>query len=162
MRAMVLMVPAMQTFFRAVSLFLVVLFASCASNTRTPFSPESGPPTVGMPGALSERERLFVPDLERALRDQGLVPVRDGAGDMQLEFVMDAGPINTDTRITLTEKRRTLAQGKGRASGLPMIGRSRVAENSFSRAFEEFQSQLSDSSNRRGWASASDSRNDIY
>lgn len=159
---MVLMIPAMQTFFRAISLFLVVLFASCASNTRTPFSPESGPPTVGMPAALSERERLFVPDLERALRDHGLVTVRDGAGDMQLEFVMDAGPINTDTHIALTEKRRTLAQGKGRASGLPLIGRSRVAENSFSRAFEEFQSELSDSSNRRGWSSASGSQNGIY
>ncbi len=156
------MIPAMQTFFRAISLFLVVLFASCASNTRTPFSPESGPPTVGMPAALSERERLFVPDLERALRDHGLVTVRDGAGDMQLEFVMDAGPINTDTHIALTEKRRTLAQGKGRASGLPLIGRSRVAENSFSRAFEEFQSELSDSSNRRGWSSASGSQNGIY
>jgi hypothetical protein len=152
------MVPAMQTFFRAVSLFLVVLFASCASNTRTPFSPESGPPTVGMPASLSERERLFVPDLEAALRNEGLVTVRDGAGDMQLEFVMEAGPINTDTRITLTEKRRTLAQGKGRASGLPMIGRSRVAENSFSRAFQEFEDQLRNSANRRGWTSGAGSR----
>ena len=49
-----------------------------------------------------------------------------------------------------------------RASGLPLIGRSRVAENSFSRAFEEFQSELSDSSNRRGWSSASGSQNGIY
>jgi hypothetical protein len=152
------MVPGMQIFSRAASLFFVVLLASCASNTRTPFTPESGPPTVGMPAALSERERLFVPDLEAALRNEGLVPVRDGAGDMQLEFVMEAGPINTDTRIVLTEKSRIVAQGKGRASGVPLVGRSRVANNSFSRAFEQFENELRASGNRRGWSSGTGTR----
>jgi len=152
------MVSVMQTILRAASLFLVVLFASCASNTRSPFRPESGPPTVGMPATLSERERLFVPDLEAALRNEGLVPVRSGAGDMELEFVMEAGPINTDTRIVLTEKRRIVAQGKGRASGVPLVGRSRVAENSFSRAFEQFEAQLQKAGYGRVWAPGAGTR----
>lgn len=104
-----------------------------------------------MPAELNERERLFVTDIEASLRDNGLVPVRHGAGDMALEFTMAAGPVNTDTRIALLDGRRTVARGSGRASGVPLIGRSSVAEKSFSRAFEQFQSELSEARSRRGW-----------
>jgi hypothetical protein len=131
---------------------LIGLFAiGCAGAGRTAFAPESGPPTVGMPAELNERERLFVTDIEASLRDNGLVPVRHGAGDMALEFTMAAGPVNTDTRIALLDGRRTVARGSGRASGVPLIGRSSVAEKSFSRAFEQFQSELSEARSRRGW-----------
>ena len=128
--------------------FLVI---GCASKSRTPFTPQSGPPTVGMPASLSDRERLFVPDIEASLRDNGLLPVRHGAGEMELEFTMDSGPVNTNTRIALRDGRRTVASGSGRASGLPLVGRSTVAENSFKRAFDEFEVGLSRAGGRRGW-----------
>lgn len=132
-------------------MFAGLLAIGCAGAGRTAFTPESGPPTVGMPAALNDRERLFVPDIEASLRDNGLLPVRHDAGDMELEFTMEAGPINTDTRIALLEGRRIIASGKGRASGIPLIGRSSVAEKSFTRAFEEFQGELSSARSRRGW-----------
>ncbi len=128
-------------------LFLV----SCASGTRSPFAPVSAPPTVGMPAALNDRERLFVGDLEGALQQHGLVPVRHGAGDMSLEFAMDAGPINTDTRIALMDGRRQIARGTGRASGVPLVGRSTVAERSFNKAFEQFQNNLERAAERKRW-----------
>ena len=136
--------------FRLITLFIALWVVGCGAG-RTAFTPEAGPPTVGMPAALNERERLFVPDIEASLRANGLVPVRHGAGDLALEFVMQAGPINTDTQITLLDGRRTLAKGEGRASGLPLIGRSAVAEKSFRRAFEQFEGELSAAGSGRGW-----------
>jgi hypothetical protein len=133
------------------ALVVSALLGACASHTRTPFTPEGGPPTVGMPAELSERERLFAPDIESVLRDQGLMPVRSGAGDMQIEFTMEAGPINTDTHIALMEGRRTVAQGRGRASGLPLVGRSKVAENSFGRAYRQFEEELRNAGSQRSW-----------
>ena len=141
----------MSTALRLITLFAGLFVIGCAGAGRTAFMPESSPPTVGMPASLSERERLFAPDLEAALRDEGLLPVRHGAGDMELEFTINAGPINTDTRIILLDGRRTVARGNGRASGVPLVGRSTVAENSFSRAFEKFQAELAEAGSRRGW-----------
>jgi len=140
--------------FRTLTLLAALLVIGCAGAGRTAFTPESGPPTVGMPAELNDRERLFVTDIEASLRDNGLLPVRHGAGDMALEFTMDAGAINTNTRIALLDGRRTIARGTGRASGVPLIGRSSVAEKSFSRAFEQFQDELSEARNRRGWRSS--------
>ena len=95
-----------------------------------------------MPAELSERERLFVPDLETGLKNQGYLLVRHGAGDMQLDFQISEGPINIDTKIGLFEGNRVIAKGDGRAAGAPLIGRSKVAEKSFSRAYEQFQNSL--------------------
>ena len=136
---------------RIITLFAGILVVGCADISRTAFMPQSGPPTVGMPASLSERERLFMPEIESALRDAGLMPVRHGSGDMELEFSMAAGPINTDTRIILSDERRTIASGTGRASGVPLVGRSTVAENSFNRAFETFHAELAEARVRRGW-----------
>jgi hypothetical protein len=133
------------------SLIAVLVLAGCAGAGCTPFAPQSGPPTVGMPAELNERERLFVSEIETALREQGMLPVRHGAGELDLEFAMAAGPVNTDTRIVLRDGGRIVASGSGRASGLPLIGRSKVAENSFSRAFDEFQSGLSQAGANQGW-----------
>ena len=132
-------------------LAMALLLVGCAVNSRSPFAPKSGPPTVGMPASLSEREKLFVSEIEGALLAHGLLPVRHGAGDMELEFSISAGPVNTNTRIILQEGRRTIARGNGRAAGLPLIDRSQVAENSFARAFEGFQAELSTESSDRGW-----------
>jgi hypothetical protein len=77
--------------------------------------------------------------------------VRSGGGDMQLEFIMEAGPINTDTRIVLIEGRRSLAQGSGRAAGLPLVGRSKVAEKSFERAYRQFEEELHNVGSQRSW-----------
>ena len=132
-----------------------LLALGCAGINRTAFTPSSGPPTVGMPAELSERERLFVAEIETALRGNGLVPVRHGAGDLALEFTISAGPINTDTRIALLEGERTIAGGDGRAAGLPLVGRSAVAEKSFARAIEQFQTELDSAGHRRGWSASS-------
>lgn len=126
--------------------------ASCAPS-RTPFSP-GGPTTVGMPAELSDRERTFIPEIDSALRSEGLVPVRNGKGDLQLDFSMAAGPINIDTRIALSEDGAVLVQGNGRAAGAPLIGRSGVAEKSFGKAFGEFSAGLGSTSVERGWSSA--------
>lgn len=134
---------------------MALFFLGCSGMNRTAFSPSSGPPTVGMPAELNDRERLFVGDLESVLRGNGLVPVRHGAGDLALEFTISAGPINTDTRIALLEGERTIAGGNGRASGVPLIGRSSVAEKSFARAFESFQTELDSAHQRRGWSASS-------
>jgi hypothetical protein len=128
---------------------LAVLLTSCASSRRSPFQPESGPITVGMPAELSERERLFVPDIEVALRREGMLPVRGGSGEYQLDFQMAEGPIRTDTRIELKDGRRVIARGNGRAAGAPLVGRSGVAESSFGRAFETFEEQLQSHADRR-------------
>lgn len=124
------------------------LLSSCATN-RSAFAPENHQPTVGMPAQLSDRERSYISNLDSSLRGEGFLPVRHGAGDMQLEFQMDEGPINTDTTIQLFEGRRVIASGSGRAAGAPMIGRSKVADKSFNRAYEVFQSSLSSRSGYR-------------
>jgi hypothetical protein len=142
-------------FIQCLAALTAVLLASCAAK-RTPFSPD-GPPTVGMPSELSDRERQFMPDIDSALRREGLLPVRNGRGDMQLEFKIAEGPINTDTNIALNEGDTTLATGYGRAAGVPMIGRSSVAEKSFSAAFAEFSSNLSGTASQRGWNSSASS-----
>lgn len=128
---------------RLTILAAAVLFIPSCATSRSAFSPESGPPTVGMPAELSGRERSFIPQVETALRNQGYLPVRHGAGDMQLQFEMAEGPINTDTKIELYAGRQLLARGFGRGAGAPMIGRGNVAGKSFDRAFQEFQSSLS-------------------
>jgi hypothetical protein len=70
---------------------------------------------------------------------------------------MEPGPINTDTRITLMEGSRAVAQGEDRASGLLMVGRSKVAGNSFDRAFRQFEADLRNAGSRRGWSRPSHS-----
>jgi hypothetical protein len=102
-----------------------------------------------MPAELSERERSFAPELESALRSRGYVPVRSGAGDMELAFEIAEGPINTDTRIELDEGGRRVAEGFARASGAPLIGRKGVAEKSFQRAFAQFEASLPGGSSGR-------------
>jgi hypothetical protein len=131
----------------------LAFLASCAPS-RTPFSP-GGPTTVGMPAELSDRERMFVTEIDAALRSEGLVPVKSGRGDLQLDFSMAAGPINIDTRIALSEDESVLFAGNGRAGGAPLIGRSDVARRSFDEAFAEFNSGLSRAAGNRGWSSSS-------
>src|SRR5688500_2514154 len=110
---------------------LVFLF-SCAN--RSEFVPDGGPVTVGMPAELSDRERNYVSEVDGALRHEGYQPVRHGAGELRLEFRISEGPINTDTTIELRDGRTVLAEGHGRGSGVPMIGRDKVAERSFQKA----------------------------
>ncbi len=136
------------------TLFLVVL-ASCAPS-RTPFSPDS-PTTVGMPEKLSDRERSFVPEIASALRSKGLIPVKHGKGDFQLDFTMSSGPINIQTYIALLEDEAVLFSANGRSGGVPLIGRENVARKSFDEAFAEFQSGLSSAASNRGWSSSSSS-----
>lgn len=137
----------MKSFPALLGLLAAVLLSSCAS--RTAFTPDNSQPTVGMPAKLSDRERSFISTLDGSLRGEGYLPVRNGSGDMQLEFEISEGPINTDTSIELYEGRRLVAKGNGRAAGAPMIGRAKVADKSFNRAFEEFQSSLPGSSRGR-------------
>lgn len=133
----------MTNFYRlGAAMALAISISSCAT-TRSSFTPENGPPTVGMPAQLSERERTFVPEIESALRNRGYAPVRNGSGDLDLEFQIAEGPINTDTKIELSEQGRLVAEGRGRAAGAPLIGRKGVAVKSFQRAFSEFQGSLS-------------------
>jgi hypothetical protein len=134
---------------RTIAALFIVLLASCAAS-RSPFVP-SGPTTVGMPAALSDRERLFIPEIDTALRREGLVPVKSGRGDLQLTFNMAAGPIHVDTDIALNEGNAVLFSAHGRAAGLPLIGRSSVAQKSFTAAFEEFDTNLTRAANQRGW-----------
>jgi hypothetical protein len=118
----------------------LVFLASCAN--RSEFVPEGGPVTVGMPSELSDRERTYVGEVDGALRGVGYQPVRHGAGELKLEFRISEGPINTDTTIELLDGRTVLAEGRGRGSGVPMIGRDKVAERSFQKAFGDFQAAL--------------------
>jgi hypothetical protein len=137
------MISGMNLLIRLGAAMAVAFSVSSCGTSRSDFSPQSGPPTVGMPAKLSERERSFAPDLESALQSRGYVPVRHPAGDLQLTFKIAEGPINTDTNIELSEGGRQVAKGRGRAAGAPLIGRKGVAEKSFQRAFSEFESSLS-------------------
>ena len=114
--------------------------AGCAG--RTDFVPQGGPVTVGMPAKLSERERGYIGQVEGALRGAGYMPVRHGKGEMALDFTMEQGPINTDTTISLFQNERLVAEGRGRKGGVPLIGRNRVADESFQQAFSSFQASL--------------------
>lgn len=130
------------TFFTR-SLFLLAPFAflvSCAG--RSEFVPEGGPVTVGMPAELSDRERSYVSEVDTALRNEGYQPVRAGSGELRLDFRISEGPINTDTNIQLRDGRTILAEGNGRGSGIPMLGRDKIAERSFQKAFGDFQAAL--------------------
>lgn len=123
---------------------VAILSSSCA--TRTAFTPERSQITVGMPAKLSDRERSYISSVDGSLRGQGYLPVRHGTGDMRLDFGISEGPINTDTSIRLIEGRTVIAEGEGRAAGAPLIGRDKVAERSFNRAFEAFEASLPHSS----------------
>jgi hypothetical protein len=127
------------------------VLASCAPS-RTPFSP-GGPTTVGMPEKLSDREREFVPEIDTALRREGLLPVRHGKGDLQLDFTMSSGPINIESYIALLEDEAVLFSANGKSGGVPLIGRSSVARKSFDEALAEFQSELTRVASNRGWSS---------
>ncbi len=127
-----------------------LLLSSCFTS-RTPFSP-GGSTTVGMPEKLSERERSFVPEIDSALRREGLVPVRSGKGELQLEFTVSEGPVNTNTRIGIKQDEETVLTAQGRAAGIPLIGREGVARKSFDQAFTDFSSRLSSEAPRRGWS----------
>lgn len=130
----------------------IVSLPSCVTG-RSDFTPENSQTTVGMPAKLSDRERSFISTLDGSLRNEGYLPVRHGSGEMQLEFEIAEGPINTDTSIELHEGRRVVAKGFGRAAGAPMIGRAKVADKSFNRAFEEFQSSLPSGDSHGGFRS---------
>lgn len=118
----------------------LVFLASCA--TRSEYMPDGGPVTVGMPAELSDRERTYIVEVDGALRGEGYQPVRHGAGELSLEFRISEGPINTDTDIELRDGRTVLAEGHGRGSGVPMVGRDKVAERSFRKAFDDFRAAL--------------------
>jgi len=133
----------MKFFIRPGAVIALAISISGCGASRSTFVPQSGPPTVGMPAELSERERSFVPEIESALQSRGYLLVRHGAGDMELAFEIAEGPINTDTNIELSERGQPMAEGRGRAAGAPLIGRKGVAEKSFQRAFSEFQGSLS-------------------
>lgn len=133
--------------------FVLAILASCAPS-RTAFSP-GGPTTVGMPEKLSDREREFIPEIDSALRREGLIPVRHGKGDLQLDFKISSGPINIETYIALLEDEAVLFSADGKSGGVPLIGRENVARKSFDEAFENFQSGLSRTAGNRGWSSAS-------
>lgn len=134
----------MRTLLRLLALALAGALLSGCITSRKPFTPQSGPPTVGMPAELSDREASFVHQLESVLRDRGYVAVRHGAGDFQLEFKIAEGPINIDTRIELLDDTRSLALGEGRGAGAPLVKRDEVAERSFERAFQAFDAALPD------------------
>lgn len=147
----------MKNLFQILATLSLMFLASCAPS-RTPFSP-GGPTTVGMPEKLSDRERTFVPDIDSALRREGLIPVRHGKGDLQLDFTISSGPINIETRIALLEDEAVLFAATGRSGGVPLIGRANVAQKSFDEAMAEFQSELSRTASNRGWSSSSSTSN---
>jgi hypothetical protein len=118
----------------------LAFIAGCAS--RSEFIPDGSTTTVGMSAELSDRERNHVSELDAALRREGYLPVRHGAGELELEFRISEGPINTSTSIKLREGRKVLAEGRGRGAGMPMIGRDKIAERSYQEAFGEFEAAL--------------------
>jgi hypothetical protein len=144
--------PRMKHYLLPLAALGSLLFCSCSAS-RTPFSP-GGSTTVGMPAELSERERSFVPEIDNALRREGLVPVRSGKGDLQLDFTISEGPVNTNTRIGLTQEEETIFTAEGRAAGIPLIGRDGVARKSFDEAFADFDAKLSREASHRSWSSS--------
>ena len=150
----------MTTLLKPFALLASLLLCSCFAN-RTPFSP-GGSTTVGMPAKLSERERSYVPEIDAALRREGLVPVRSDKGELQLDFTMSEGPINTTTHIGLRQNDVTLFTAQGRAAGIPLIGREGVARKSFDAAFADFDANLSRETPRRGWSSSTGSDTPAY
>jgi hypothetical protein len=138
----------MKLFARLLALGTPLTFLAGCAN-RSEFIPDGSTTTVGMPAELSDRERNHVSELDAALRREGYLPVRHGAGELELEFRISEGPINTSTTIelregrkVLAEGRKVLAEGRGRGAGMPMIGRDKIAERSYQEAFGEFESAL--------------------
>lgn len=131
----------MKIFSRLLALATSLAFLAGCAN-RSEFIPDGSTTTVGMPAELSDRERNHVTELDAALRREGYLPVRHGAGELELEFRISEGPINTTTTIELREGRKVLAEGRGRGAGMPMIGRDKIAERSYQEAFGEFESAL--------------------
>jgi len=83
-----------------------------------------------------------VSEVDAALRREGYLPVRHGAGELELEFRIVEGPVHARTKLELSEGWTVLAKGRGRAAGLPMRGRDQVAERSFRQAFGDFEAAL--------------------
>lgn len=131
----------MKIFSRLLALATSLAFLAGCAN-RSEFIPDGSTTTVGMPAELSDRERNHVTELDAALRREGYLPVRHGAGELELEFRISEGPINTTTTIKLREGRKVLAEGQGRGAGMPMIGRDKIAERSYQEAIGEFESAL--------------------
>ncbi|MEY3393877.1 MAG: hypothetical protein RL346_113 [Verrucomicrobiota bacterium] len=146
----------MKSLFHLLPSLLILILASCGTG-RTDFAP-GGPTTVGMPQKLSERERTFIPEIDAALRREGLVPVKYDKGDLQLDFTMSSGPIHIETSIALLEDKAVLLSATGKSGGLPMVGRDNVARKSFDEAFADFQSAISRVSKNRGWSGSASLR----
>jgi len=130
-------------FFTALLLGVSAAMMSCVMPAD-PLGPPgmAPPPTVMMPETSTHREQAFLPQIEATLRRYGLEPVYRGRALMNLTFMIDEGPINTDTILQMTESGRIVVDGRGRDSGPLLLRGQQRAENSFFRALRQFEDQL--------------------
>ena len=111
-------------------------------------------PTVAFNGdhRFTETENRFLGSVEDVLSDAGYRVTRDDRrADYVADLIIDQGPINTDTTITLARGDHEVARAEARVgSATTLFRRGKVAEQSFEKALAEFQNEVPPGSRPRG------------
>ncbi len=111
-------------------------------------------PTVAFNGdhRFTETENRYLGTVEDVLSDAGYRVTRDDRrADYLADLIIEEGPINVDTTITLARGDHEVARAEARVgSATTLFRRGKVAEQSFEKALAEFQSEVPPVSRPRG------------
>jgi hypothetical protein len=124
-------------------LLLAPAIVSCSSTDTSYGYSRPYVPAVGLPANLDETELRLLPEIERVLEDAGYRVTQGRDADFDLDFSVDAGPINADVAMRLVRGRREVARAYARSGGARMLfRRPQVIRDAFEKCLHEFENQL--------------------
>jgi len=122
-------------------LAIMAMLTSCVTDDYGYGNPGgSYVPTVYIPNDLGDYERRFVHAVEDSLSSAGYRVTRSRSAEYELEFRIEAGPLNTDTYLTLYRNGNETVTAYARGSGI--FRGDAVVRESFDKCLYEFERQL--------------------
>jgi hypothetical protein len=125
--------------------FILLLSASLGSCVVTPDGtpPKRQPRYVSMPPAPGILERQYMPEVADTLEDYDFRAVNTPGERYSLDFLIEEGPINVDSTITLYKDGRIIAQARGRDGGVKKaLQPAKYIQRAYERSLEDFEDQL--------------------